>query len=431
MAVGRTETEVATSLPSSHAQDKQARITSVQNALQRLLRDNVAQITLLEMFADAAGKPFAGNSSLPVVVANTHLFWDPGYGDVKLWQTNVLLNQLNKFLRQQRQSFKKEQTAPRGSARQKFNDVPLILCGDFNSEPHSAVHRFLGQNSGYHIDQNGDLLTSMRAGDVPTDPSAILPTPESLSHNIPLVSSYAAVNGDEPSYTNVTRDYTGCIDYVWFSADVLEAAGVLKMPSINELTSYAGSPLPNSQWPSDHLCLCADFVPAAAPASQITPRQLSHLYNANSSLRKTPVQKKSHDMSVYTPDAEGQSVFASVAIEDNGESEMLQSTEVVAMSSWGSRRVALHKTSEISRQAEKTDMDESTARNAGSPSANESRRSHGSNSTASPLARQMQSRLRMQGSRDEHGNRKEGIRLEPRGIGFRRQSSGSGKKDSK
>eukprot|EP01138_Halocafeteria_seosinensis_P005161 gb/GECG01005276.1/.p1 GENE.gb/GECG01005276.1/~~gb/GECG01005276.1/.p1 ORF type:complete len:1109 (+),score=154.50 gb/GECG01005276.1/:1-3327(+) len=434
MAVGRTETEAANSLPSNQAHDRKARISSIRNALQRLLRDNVAQITLLEMFADASGKPLAGNTALPVVVANTHLFWDPGYGDVKLWQTNVLLNQLNKFLRQQRKAFKKDQSPHKGSARQKFNDVPLILCGDFNSEPHSAVHRFLGQNSGYHIDQNGNLLTSMRGGDVPTDPSAILPSPESLSHDIPLVSSYAAVNGDEPSYTNVTRDYTGCIDYIWFSADALEAAGVLQMPSLDELTHYAGSPLPNSQWPSDHLCLCTDFVPAAAPASQITPRQLSHLYNTNSSLRKTPVQQKTHDMSIYTPESEGQSVFASVAIEDTGESEMLQDTEDVAMSSWGSRRVALHNTSEISRQPDRKDADESpraAARNGGSPSASESRRTHTSGSSGSSLARQMQSRLRMQGNRDEHGNKKEGIRLEPRGIGFRRQSNNSGKNDAK
>lgn len=427
MAVGRAETESANSLPNSHANDRKLRINAIRKALQRLLRDNVAQICLLEMFADANCRPFPGKTTLPVVVANTHLFWDPGYSDVKLWQTNVLTNQLNKFLRQQRETFRKHHSSSK--TRTKLNDVPLILCGDFNSEPHSAVHRYLGQNSGYHLSQDGNLLASVRSQDLPTDPSGILPSPELLSHDIPLVSSYAAVNGDEPSYTNVTKDYTGCIDYVWFSADVLEAAGVLQMPSLSELMSYSGSPLPNSQWPSDHLCLCADFIPAAASAAKITPTQLSHLYTPHSSLRRTPVQQKTHDFSVYAPESDVQSVFANVAIDDTGESEMLQETEAVAMSSDGSRRVALHNTTEMPRNSSSTasEPNDSPRKSRGaSPSVDNRRSPIQSNRTTSvsSLAQQVQSRLRMQSKTSDDQSKSSrsgtGPKLEPRGMNSRR-----------
>ena len=48
-----------------------------------------------------------------------HLFWDPAFNDVKFVQTYELLLQLNNLMN----------PAP----------LPLILCGDFNSEPVSAV----------------------------------------------------------------------------------------------------------------------------------------------------------------------------------------------------------------------------------------------------------------------------------------------------
>lgn len=63
--------------------------------LHRLLRDNVAQVVLLEMVADSHGNPL--HAPLQLCVANTHLFWDPEYADVKLWQTHMLVKELEKF----------------------------------------------------------------------------------------------------------------------------------------------------------------------------------------------------------------------------------------------------------------------------------------------------------------------------------------------
>ena len=52
-------------------------------------------------------------------LTNCHLFWDPRFPDVKLQQSLELMRQLEK------EEFKLE--------------LPAVICGDFNSEPTSAV----------------------------------------------------------------------------------------------------------------------------------------------------------------------------------------------------------------------------------------------------------------------------------------------------
>jgi hypothetical protein len=56
-------------------------------------------------------------------VANTHIYWDPEYEDVKLWQTWVLCQELEKLVLERQ--------------------LPMLLCGDFNSMPDSAVYDLL------------------------------------------------------------------------------------------------------------------------------------------------------------------------------------------------------------------------------------------------------------------------------------------------
>ena len=75
-----------------------ARRVELTAALHRLLRDNVAQVVLLELVRDSAGKPLPAPA--PLCVANTHLFWDPEFADVKLWQTVMLVKELEKFTAQ-------------------------------------------------------------------------------------------------------------------------------------------------------------------------------------------------------------------------------------------------------------------------------------------------------------------------------------------
>lgn len=90
--------------------------------MNRLSRDNVAQIVVLEALRPVRpGVPPAARSN--ICIANTHLYSNVQRADVKLWQTVNLLRELRQFVAQR--------------------DVPLLLCGDLNSDPDSAVYEYL------------------------------------------------------------------------------------------------------------------------------------------------------------------------------------------------------------------------------------------------------------------------------------------------
>lgn len=79
---------------------------------------------------------------LEVVVATTHLFWDPTQEDVKLLQTQRLLRLLQAFVRTQHEL--------------------VVLAGDFNSLPGSRVygritreHHFRSAYAQYQTDSDG------------------------------------------------------------------------------------------------------------------------------------------------------------------------------------------------------------------------------------------------------------------------------------
>jgi mRNA deadenylase 3'-5' endonuclease subunit Ccr4/uncharacterized protein with PIN domain len=76
----------------------------------------------------------------------------------------------------------------------------------------------------------------------------------------PLRSAY----GDSLPYTNVTRDFEGCLDYIFYETCSLETTHLLYVPkTYDELNSQNlahGHLLPSNVWPSDHLALGARLV---------------------------------------------------------------------------------------------------------------------------------------------------------------------------
>merc|ERR1711871_457961 len=195
-----------------------------ENSIQRLLRDNVAQICVLEMMGQY-------NVPIQICVSNVHIFWDPKFADVKLWQSHILVKELQNFIAQ--------------------NDLPLILMGDFNSEPSSSVYEFMhnGQVPADHSDLAKDLI-------------GILPKVERLRHDLALASAYDAVMGKEPEFTNYTGHYKGTLDYIWYSADRLAPTAALDIPSAAELEEDCGGKhggMPHTKYPSDHFSMCCDF----------------------------------------------------------------------------------------------------------------------------------------------------------------------------
>ncbi|PFH32258.1 hypothetical protein BESB_015760 [Besnoitia besnoiti] len=236
-----------------------------------------------------------------VYVCSTHLFWDPRQPDVKLLQAFLLLGGLRRYVEaQEARRAERSHAEPSADAettedRQKRNTgdseavraanqakaedwrnatspgVPLIIGGDFNSMPSQTVTR------GDRNAQDGGGAERKEARRCSSGVYQLMTTglvlPSHLEHPVsfhstlatgavpalvlrPLRSAYKEVLGAEPRFTNYTRDFQGCLDYLFFENAVAKA--VLSVPEESELKREVA--LPNSRFPSDHVALMADFA---------------------------------------------------------------------------------------------------------------------------------------------------------------------------
>nr|GMD90542.1 carbon catabolite repressor protein 4 homolog 1-like [Ipomoea batatas] len=214
-----------------------------KTALGRLIKDNVALIVVLEAKFGNQGVDNPGKRQL-VCVANTHVNVQHELKDVKLWQVHTLLKGLEKIA---------------ASA-----DIPMLVCGDFNSMPGSAPHALLAMGK---VDpMHPDLVV---------DPLGILRPTTKLTHQLPLVSAYTSFARmetglgserhkrrmdpitEEPLFTNCTRDFIGTHDYIFYSADSLTVVSLLEL--LDEDSLRKDTALPSPEWSSDHIALLAEF----------------------------------------------------------------------------------------------------------------------------------------------------------------------------
>ncbi|XP_073034929.1 carbon catabolite repressor protein 4 homolog 1-like [Primulina eburnea] len=213
-----------------------------KNALSRLVKDNVALILVLEAKFGNQGIDNPGKRQL-VCVANTHVNVHQELKDVRLWQVHTLLKGLEKIA---------------ASA-----DIPMLVCGDFNSIPGSAPHSLLAMGK---VDPLHPELA--------VDPLGILRPAAKLTHQLPLVSAYSSFARvgvglgleqrrrmdpatNEPLFTNCTRDFIGTHDYIFYSADSLTVESLLEL--LDEDSLRKDTALPSPEWSSDHIALLAEF----------------------------------------------------------------------------------------------------------------------------------------------------------------------------
>ncbi|VAH15721.1 unnamed protein product [Triticum turgidum subsp. durum] len=213
-------------------------------ALNRLIKDNIALIAVLEAKFGNQGTENPGKRQL-LCVANTHVNVHQDLKDVKLWEVQTLLKGLEKIA---------------NSA-----DIPMLVCGDFNSIPGSTPHGLLAIGK---VDQLHP--------DLAIDPLGILRPVSKLTHQLPLVSAYSSfarmvgVGYDlehqrrrmdsatnEPLFTNCTRDFTGTVDYIFYTADSLSVESLLEL--LDEENLRKDTALPSPEWSSDHIALLAEF----------------------------------------------------------------------------------------------------------------------------------------------------------------------------
>ncbi|OVA20690.1 Endonuclease/exonuclease/phosphatase [Macleaya cordata] len=218
-------------------------LTQKKTALNRLLKDNVALIAVLEAKFSNHGADTPGKRQL-LCVANTHVSVHQDLKDVKLWQVHTLLKGLEKIA---------------VSA-----EIPMLVCGDFNSVPGSAPHALLAMGK----------VEPMHP-DLAIDPLGILRPPGKLTHQLPLVSAYSSfarmgvglgleqqrrrmdTTTNEPLFTNCTRDFIGTHDYIFYTADSLTVESLLEL--LDEESLRKDTALPSPEWSSDHIALLAEF----------------------------------------------------------------------------------------------------------------------------------------------------------------------------
>ena len=208
------------------------RHSSDKRMLNRLLKDNVAQILLLEMHAPHP------SPRRQLLVANTHINASPEFADVKLWQSQQLLLECERVMTQQCGN---------------LSNIPLVLAGDFNSLPGSEPHSLLANGGVQPIEDPQGLL-----GTIP------------LRHSLPLRSAMATVGAHvnasaeshelqkmEPPYTNFTAHFVGTLDYMWYTYDRLVVGGLLEM--VDDRQVHEHTALPSPLFSSDHVPLLAEY----------------------------------------------------------------------------------------------------------------------------------------------------------------------------
>ncbi|KAJ4522803.1 Glucose-repressible alcohol dehydrogenase transcriptional effector [Exophiala dermatitidis] len=212
-------------------------------------RDDIATVVFLENRVTGSR----------LIVVNTHIYWDPAYKDVKLIQAAVLMEELQKLTEKytkyppatNKQVFRfsdaEDEPLPEPGPSLSYNSptqIPMIICGDFNSGAGSAVYDLFTKKglNAEHADLDGrDYGAFSRAG---------------MQHHFTLKSSYAAIDEEMP-FTNYTPSFVDVLDYIWYSSNSLRVVGLLGAIDPEYLKRVPG--FPNFHFPSDHIAIVAEF----------------------------------------------------------------------------------------------------------------------------------------------------------------------------
>lgn len=200
-----------------------------------------------------------------ILVANTHLFFHPFGGHIRVLQGLCLMRRL------------KEIQASLGP------ETGVIVCGDFNSRPDSGSFQVmsLGHIEATHVDwQYGRSFRSEHYASVEPKPDNGTPSAEEdEAATATMVSSaelppsrgidvahgldIAHVPSSIPELTHATASFRSTLDYIFYSRDVFEAtegAGTgssIPMLTNAEVDRMGG--LPFDHYGSDHVLVAGDI----------------------------------------------------------------------------------------------------------------------------------------------------------------------------
>ncbi|KAK7119038.1 hypothetical protein R3I94_021026 [Phoxinus phoxinus] len=176
-------------------------------------RSTVLQVTILQSLCDP---------SRILCVGNTHLYWHPKGGNIRLVQIAVALKHMKQVVME------------------KHPGARLIFAGDFNSTPSSGLFQLVCEGS---VSENHDDWAS-------NGPEEQIQA--ALTHPFQLASACGV-----PAYTNYVGGFQGCLDYIFVEPHVLEVEQVIPPPSHEEVTTALA--LPSVSHPSDHIAQVCDL----------------------------------------------------------------------------------------------------------------------------------------------------------------------------
>ncbi|KAM0671737.1 putative mRNA deadenylase [Ordospora colligata] len=172
-------------------------------------KDNVAIAALLEK-----------TNGQQVLVVNTHIFWDPEYPDIKLLQTMLLIEEIQRI-------------------KSKHPNAFVIVQGDFNSLRCSSVYKSVTTHQMDFADF-GDIQCY-----------------QGIKKERMGLGMKDAYTNEDLEFTNFTPQFKDVIDYIFYG-DRLTLTSVLS-PVDNEYTEKIVG-LPSIHFPSDHIFLGAKLT---------------------------------------------------------------------------------------------------------------------------------------------------------------------------
>lgn len=199
-------------------------------------RDNIAVVATLEFSASGAR----------LLVCNSHIYWDHRYRDVKLVQTGMLMEELEKIAERFSHlppkppsgldsDFNHGRGPPKYEKSQRGTDIPIIMCVDLNSLADSAVYDFL--STGEIQPGHEDFMTHLYGPY----------TQKGLRHRLNLKSACSSFG--EMRMTNFTPTFVAAIDYIFYSPRALKVTSVLGDVDKGYLDKVVG--FPNAHFPSE------------------------------------------------------------------------------------------------------------------------------------------------------------------------------------
>jgi endonuclease/exonuclease/phosphatase family metal-dependent hydrolase len=181
------------------------------NSVPGMITPKVGLVVLLDTIVSTATG--AASSAPPpkkrIGVSTIHLSGDPSKPMLPVQEVSLFLNQIGR----------------------RYGDVPLIFCGDLNSQPNSLVCSV--------IQQTGNV-------------------PQNFTQPFQLSSAYSDHYGKNPEVTFVTNLIHECVDYIFYRRDSFQLRNAEGLPNYKTVVNQGF--LPNDNEGSDHLPLIATFA---------------------------------------------------------------------------------------------------------------------------------------------------------------------------